>query len=109
MASGIALAGERDRVGPARGHEALEAVLVGHVEEEPREVLVVVDDEEHAVARLDRLAVVRDLEGRRRRTGSLSRAASRSERSETTLVGGGRRLRPGRAASAARRTAAGRA
>ena len=51
---GHVLAGHRQRRGAERGDQPLEALLAGRVEQEPGEGQVVLDDQQDAVAGLDR-------------------------------------------------------
>ena len=54
------LAGGLEGLGAAGGDDGLKPVLVAQFQQEPGEVHVVLDDEQHAVAVLDVGAVVRD-------------------------------------------------
>ena len=57
---GLVLLHQRQRRVAARRDDALEAFLARQVEQDARKVGVVFDDQQHAVARLNRLAVVGD-------------------------------------------------
>ena len=48
-------------IAPSVGDDALEALVAGQAEQHPRVVRIVLDDEQHAVALRDLVAVVRDL------------------------------------------------
>jgi hypothetical protein len=54
----LVLVDHREGGGPLRGHDALHPLLTGRLEQHPREREVILDDEDHLVARVDRLAVV---------------------------------------------------
>ena len=61
MASGLNFAGQRQARVAAQGHHALEALLARQIQQDAGERRVVLDDQQHAVAGLDRGAVVLDL------------------------------------------------
>ena len=61
------LAGEGEAVGTAGGDERLEPLVVGEVHQEAAEGRVVLDDQDHAVPRVDEGAIVADLARPRRR------------------------------------------
>ena len=63
----LVLARERERFGAAHRDEPLEAVVAREREQRARVVRIVLRDEQHGVARLEVLAVVRDLLDARRR------------------------------------------
>ena len=52
------LTGERERIGAARRHEHLQAIVVGEIDEDPRVVRVVLHDEERGLRSLERRAIV---------------------------------------------------
>ena len=54
IAVGLVLAGQRERPVRALGDQALEPALAGQVEQDLREVGIVLDDQQHPVAGLDR-------------------------------------------------------
>ena len=84
----LALAHEGQRIGPARGDDALEAVFVRHVEKELRKAGVVFDDQQRLVSGLDIRAVIFELLRRR------SRGFARGRR-ETEVIGHDERVRDG--------------
>src|SRR5205807_1773082 len=63
---GVDLACQQEGGGAAGGDDGLEAVLVGHFQQEACEVGVVLDDQQHAVAAGDVAGVVGELHGLRR-------------------------------------------
>ena len=79
---GLVLARHGQGGGAERRDQPLEALLAGRVQQEAGEAQVVLDDQQHAVAGLDVVAVVADLVDQRRRLGSaaISRGPGRGRR-----------------------------
>ena len=59
-AVGLNSRGELERVGAAHGNQHLEAVVVRKIDDDARVMRVVLDDQQHRIARLDVVAVVGD-------------------------------------------------
>ena len=96
MASGVGRLGQLQGHLAPRGDQALEAHLVGHVQQDRGELGVVLDDEEEAVARLEVVAVAADVhlgDGRRRPRGRRRRTAGVG-RARVAAAAGRRRARP---------------
>ena len=99
---GLVLVREREALVAAHRDDALEAALARHLELGPREVRVVLDDQHHAVAVGDLLAVVVDGRLVVEQEHAGSNAGLRSRPASVATVG------VGRSAPCARRAAAGR-
>ena len=73
---GHVVARQRQGAGALRGHQALAALFAHRFEQQAREGHVVLDDEQHGVAGLDRVAIVLRLVGEQGRLGRSPTSAS---------------------------------